>query len=202
MKFNWFKHLKVVMRHKKYVFHECCKCGIPFRGLKHDLSKFSLREFIPSTRHFQGNRSPIKAEKEERGYSLAWQHHMGHNPHHWQYWVDYADDGNLIPVKMPYKCVIELMCDWIGAGKAYNQTEWNELMPLVHYGKTLWERHMHPETDYLVFMFCMVIQYYGIKGFYEAARNKALKEIYEKGRIDYVTVLPPTLRKEDLYGQR
>lgn len=182
------KHLKVVLRHKRYVFHECRKCGHPFLGLKHDLSKFSLAEFGPSALYFQGSRSPIKAEKEEKGYSYAWQHHHNHNPHHWQYWLDYDDEGKLITVKMPYKYVVELMCDWIGAGKAYNAKKWSFREPIDFYIRKLKERHLHPDTDLLVFLFCEIIEFYGMKAFYEAARNKALQEFYEKGNINQIKV--------------
>ena len=192
------KHLKVVMRHKKYVFHECRKCGIIFQGLKHDLSKFSFTEFGPSAHHFQGNRSPIKAEKEERGYSFAWQHHMGHNRHHWQYWIDYADDGSLITIKMPYKYVVEMACDWIGAGKAYNTVAWTESTPMDHYIKKSAERHLNRETDYLLFLFCSTIKNYGIDAFYELARNKAVKEFYEKGEIEKLELKPFWKVEEEL----
>ena len=59
------KHLKTVLIHKWYVFKECVSCGIIWQGIIHDLSKFSFTEFISSAKYFQGNRSPINAEKED-----------------------------------------------------------------------------------------------------------------------------------------
>ena len=60
MKFsNVFKHLWLVMKHKHRVFINCCKCGIAWRGIVHDLSKFSPTEFFESVKYYQGNRSPI-----------------------------------------------------------------------------------------------------------------------------------------------
>lgn len=120
------KHFKTVCKHKAIVFHECRKCGLWWRGLVHDLSKFSPTEFGPSARYFQGNKSPIEAEKRAKGYSLAWQHHMGHNPHHWEYWIDYGKDGGIITVKIPFKYVVEMVCDWIGAGKVYSGENWTQ----------------------------------------------------------------------------
>ena len=35
-----------------------------------------------------------------------------------EYWVDYLDQGGK-PIEMPHKYVIELICDWIAAGKTY-----------------------------------------------------------------------------------
>ena len=89
----------------------------------HDLSKYGLIEFRASARHFQGTRSPIDVEKEVHGYSLAWQNHKAKNKHHWQYWTDF-DNGTVFAVTMPQKYVAEMLCDWIGAGKAYNSGTW------------------------------------------------------------------------------
>ncbi len=71
-----FKHLKTICKHKAIVCLECIKCGLIWRGLMHDNSKFGLTEFLPSAKYFQGSRSPIDAEKEQCGYSLAWLHHQ------------------------------------------------------------------------------------------------------------------------------
>ena len=67
MLINAFKHLKVVIKHKWIVLKLCIKAGIPWRGLVHDLSKFSLTEFINSVKYFNnGTGSPIELEKEQR----------------------------------------------------------------------------------------------------------------------------------------
>jgi hypothetical protein len=56
--------------------------------------------------------------KAEKGYSLAWQHHKGRNPHHYEYWTDNYDSGTTC-IEMPYKYAVELICDWLGAARAY-----------------------------------------------------------------------------------
>ena len=71
------KHFKTICIHKFWVFHYCRKAGIPFKGLVHDLSKFSPVEFFESVKYFQGDRSPIDACKAENGWSKAWMHHKG-----------------------------------------------------------------------------------------------------------------------------
>ena len=53
-----FKHLRTILRHRRAVFRHCVLAGIPWQGIKHDLSKFSPSEFIPSARHYDGTRSP------------------------------------------------------------------------------------------------------------------------------------------------
>ena len=119
MKFiNIFKHIKKVCIHKHWVFYYCCKCGIPIRGILHDLSKFSPAEFWESVKYYQGDKSPIDACKEKNGYSNAWLHHKGRNKHHYEYWQDNFDNGGEA-LEMPFKYKVEMLCDFLGAGRAY-----------------------------------------------------------------------------------
>lgn len=90
---NTFRHFKKVCTHKRWVFYYCCKVGIPFQGLMHDLSKFSPTEFLESVKYYQGTSSPIDACKKENGWSVAWMHHKGRNKHHYEYWQDNFDNG-------------------------------------------------------------------------------------------------------------
>ena len=59
----YFKYLSYVLRHRWFVFIECCKLGIPWRGLVHDLSKFIPSEFIPYARYFYGREDTIRRDK-------------------------------------------------------------------------------------------------------------------------------------------
>lgn len=121
---NFCNHLRRTLRHKWFVFVWCRKCGIPVRGLFHDLSKFSPVEFWESVRYFSDKESPINVCKRVNGYSMAWMHHKGRNPHHYEYWMDRMDDGG-VPLKMPKKYAYEMICDYLGAGQAYNPKGWN-----------------------------------------------------------------------------
>lgn len=121
---NVVGHLKTVLTHKKWVFYYCCQFGIPFRGLVHDLSKFSPTEFLESVKYYSGKRSPIDICKEKNGYSAAWMHHKSHNKHHYEYWQDNFDKGG-VPVQMPFKNALELVCDYLGAGKAYMKDDFS-----------------------------------------------------------------------------
>lgn len=115
---KFFKHFIKVCKHKHYVRQYCWKVGLYKQGICHDLSKFSPVEFIESVKYYQGDRSPIDACKEENGYSNAWLHHKGRNPHHYEYWQDNFDKGGEA-LKMPFKYAAEMLCDYLGAGKAY-----------------------------------------------------------------------------------
>lgn len=112
-------HFRKVQTHRKWVRYYCNLVGIPFQGCVHDLSKYSPTEFIESAKFYQGTSSPINAAKQAQGYSMAWLHHKGRNKHHYEYWMDNFDNGgeNLL---MPYKYWAEMICDYLGAARAYN----------------------------------------------------------------------------------
>lgn len=139
-----FAHLKTIICHKHYVRQYCWKAKLFWQGLVHDLSKFSPTEFFESVKYFQGYRSPIEACKEKNGYSNAWFHHRGRNKHHYEYWCDNFDNGTTC-VEMPYKYAVEMLCDFLGAGRAYfgdkftykAEYEWwvNKKKPIAKMGK-------------------------------------------------------------------
>ena len=115
---NTFRHFGKICKHKWWVFYYCCKAGIPWRGIKHDISKFSPTEFWESVRYYQGDRSPIDACKEDKGVSKAWMHHKGRNSHHYEFYVDNLDNGG-VALQMPFIDALELICDYLGAARAY-----------------------------------------------------------------------------------
>lgn len=184
MKNKYLKHFLTVYRHRKIVRKECFLCGLWWQGITHDLSKYSFAEFASSARYFQGDRSPIEAQKEDQGYSEAWLHHKGHNKHHWEYWTDFDDEGNVIPLKIPYRYVIEMVCDYIGAGKVYSSKKWTQEEPLDYFIKVRKGRHFHEETESLILYLLSGLAIGGETTFHSQA--KSLKEIYDKGRFKEV----------------
>lgn len=179
---KYWAHFKTIFNHKMVVMKLCFKCGQYKRGLMHDNSKFGRVEFISSAKYFQGNRSPIGAEKEACGYSFAWQHHKGHNPHHWEYWIDNVGTKQNNPIKMPYEYVVEMICDWLGAGIIYSKQnpDYNKPYkePLDYYKKWLPERIFHPETQKLAEYFLYEVAIHGINSFCKKAKMKYVKEDY------------------------
>ena len=130
---NIFKHLHLVTKHRYAVFINCAKCGIAWRGLVHDLSKFTPTEFFESARYYQGNRSPIGVCRRDTGVSYAWLHHKGRNKHHIEYWLD--PDCTVTPM-MPYKFAAECVCDKLAATKIYAGKNYSDDLPLLH-----WQRY-------------------------------------------------------------
>lgn len=126
------RHLHNVNIHRFYVFKLCCKVGIPFQGLTHDLSKYSLSELIPSVKYFtDGKKSPLAEEKNIKGYSLAWLHHKGRNKHHFEYWYDY--DARVKTPIIPFKYMKEMICDRVSASKVYYKGNYNNNRALEYF---------------------------------------------------------------------
>lgn len=170
---NFWKHFKTVCKHKYVVFKECRACGITRQGIIHDMSKFSPAEFITSAKYYQGTKSPIEAEKEDIGYSVAWLHHKGRNKHHWEWWTDYSPvDGSIIANKIPVNYVIEMVCDWVGASKVYNGVNWTQADPLKYYHKVRAGRHLHPATEKMLIELLTIINDCGLDLFHTVCRNR------------------------------
>jgi hypothetical protein len=149
----YWKYLKVALRHKWFVFLECCKLGIPWLGVIHDLSKFLPGEFVPYARHFYGPEShhahgahEAVGVRDDPDFDLAWLHHQHRNKHHWQRWLltlDSArDEGKLIPVPMPERYCKEMLADWRGAGRAYGNPDTTVDWYVKHAGQI----QIHGET--------------------------------------------------------
>ncbi|MBR7116925.1 MAG: catalase [Clostridia bacterium] len=129
---NFFRHIALVIRHKNKVFWHCLKCGIVWRGIVHDLSKFSPTELFESAKYFTGYRSPIGVCREKNGVSHAWLHHKGRNKHHIEYWLD--GDCDVTPL-MPYVYAVECVCDKLAATKTYAGKNYTEDLALKHWLK-------------------------------------------------------------------
>lgn len=78
----------------------------------HDLSKYSVQEvFGYAFYDFGGSNTQLAKDSFQR----AWAHHKQVNAHHPEHW--YRDDET--EDKMPKKFIIEMLADWLGAGKTY-----------------------------------------------------------------------------------
>lgn len=142
-----FKHLHTVNRHRHLVRKYCFRCGLYWRGLVHDLSKYSPTEFIPGARYYQGYRSPTTAERAENGYSKAWLHHKGRNRHHFEYWSDFSPLSHRYePIEMPTEFLIEMFCDRIAASRVYLKEKYTDSSPLNYYLEKDGTVDIHPVT--------------------------------------------------------
>ena len=172
---KFFGHLNTVNKHRFLVFKYSVKAGIPFRGLVHDLSKYSLLEFLEGVKYYNGNFSPISTCKKVNGYSKAWLHHKGRNKHHFEYWYDF--NSPLKTPVIPYKYVVELICDNIAASKTYLKDKWNLNSQLNYFLNRKDLNYINPKIkDMLINVYSDMIDI-GINGI---LNKKYLKYMYKK----------------------
>lgn len=188
-----FKHLKTVHNHRKYVRKACWKMGLFWQGLVHDLSKYTPKE-LSIVKYYTGKKSPHQTCREKIGYSPCWINHYHRNKHHFQYWWDEDEEGKIIPIKMPYKYVIESFCDMLGASKAYNPKEWKpEMLWNYWITKCKGKRIMNEQSTYLVEKLIWNLYQIGEKEFFKKYKKikKYLKNHYEKGDLkEYEKSIP------------
>lgn len=172
---NVFLHFKTICKHRFIVFKLCCRVGIPWRGLVHDLSKYSPTEFWEGVKYYQGNRSPNTISAKQNGYSKAWLHHRGRNKHHPAYWYD-IHAINPRPI-IPYKYVAEMICDKISASITYNGKNWKDESPMEFWDLKQDKYFLNPKIADMLSEVFRMIAVYGIKS---VLTKDNLKEIYDK----------------------
>lgn len=115
---------------------------------KHDASKFTDDEYGPYDEYFYGKRGKTAAEISaiDEAFDYAWLNHIHQNPHHWQHWVLFKDDGGTKGLEMPELYVYEMVADWWSfswkEGKLDEIFDWYE----KHKDKMI----LHPKTRKLV----------------------------------------------------
>jgi hypothetical protein len=107
-----------VVRHKWFVFIECCKLDIPWLGIVHDCSRFRPSEWFAYVASQPYNKNS-KPPKITLAFIQAWNDHQHRNRHHWEYWVHFDYHNHemiLLPMPDRYRC--EMLADWRGASRA------------------------------------------------------------------------------------
>ena len=161
------------------VIRHCFKAGIPIRGLLHDLSKYSPTEFIPGAKYYTGTKSPNEGERDEYGYSRAWLHHKGRNRHHFEYWNDYNKiEKRVMPVKMPLKFAVEMICDRVAASKTYQGENYTDSHPLEYYERGNAKNIMHPETSAKLKELLIILNEKGEKEAFRAVKRLVKEKTY------------------------
>lgn len=156
-------YLRYILRHKWFVGVAGRNIGLSWwRCITHDLSKLLPDEFFPYAEYFYGG--PHKPweqftaidkqylfwdwslEGVQFAFDKAWLKHQHRNRHHWQYWLLKEDSGKLDPLPMPKKYILEMVADWMGAGRAitgqWEVCEW--------YEKNVGKMQLHLDTRELV----------------------------------------------------
>lgn len=127
------QYARYIVRHKLFVYQAGRITGAPlWRLIIHDWSKLTPSEwpqyrdyFYPST---AANETLLGRMKIKDHFYAAWNHHLRHNAHHWQYWATNNDDGTYHALEIPEPFVREMVADWCGAGRAitgkWDAIEW------------------------------------------------------------------------------
>lgn len=170
-----WKHFCLITHHKWVVFKLCCKVGQPWRGLVHDISKYSPAEFGESIKYYVGTHSPITEAKIINGYSKAWLHHKGRNKHHAEYWYDELAPEST-PV-IPYPYAAEMLCDKMAAGIIYEGKNWTKEFELSYWEKEKDEIHINEKVkDFIT----GILEQVAKDGIDKVFTRKNFKENYEK----------------------
>lgn len=135
-------YLKYLLRHKWFVLVACWRIGASLRlGFIHDMSKFLPSEWLPYARCFYAL-DGSKQYREGEAFNLAWNDHQKRNKHHWQYWLITWDRGTTEPLQMPRRYALEMVADWMGAGRAITG-KWETA---AWYEKNKTNMQLHPVT--------------------------------------------------------
>lgn len=172
---NIVGHFMVITRHKWVVFKLCCKVGQPWRGLVHDLSKYSPTEFWEGVKYFNGKHSPITDAKKDKGYSQAWLHYKGRNKHHTDYWVDLSAPDKT-PI-IPYQYVAEMLCDKLAAGMVYKGKDWTKEYELDYWLNERDKTLVNDQVEALITEFLTQVSKDGID---KVLTKKNVKALYKK----------------------
>ncbi len=189
---NVLKHFILITKHRHQVIKNGFHMGIFLHTLKHDLSKYTFKEFIPSCKNYQGNSSPIFAiRKKQNNYCEVAIHHTRKNKHHYEYWIDFYK-GKLLLKAMPYKYAVEYVCDVLAASKTYDK---------VHFsGKTCYDYFCAREEFYLMhpatkeFVKTCFLRYEENK--FKKLKKKDTFSLYNEIKAKYDEVISYSVKKD------
>lgn len=178
---KWLQHLKTINHHKSLVMKYCFKAGLYKQGLLHDMSKYSPVEFFVGAKYFQGNRSPNNAEREDKGYSLAWLHHKGRNKHHLEYWIDYSvnEGASMTGMRMPVRYVVEMFCDRLAACRTYHKNAYKDKDALEYFNASREHYLIHPDTEKLLEKLLVMLKEKGEEETFSYIKTKVLAQGYD-----------------------
>lgn len=175
-----WRHFCTITKHRWVVRKHCFQVGLYWRGLVHDLSKYSWTEFRAGAKYYQGTRSPNSRERELNGYSEAWMHHKGRNRHHIEYWTDIHPKTKVYaPVQMPPKFFVEMVMDRIAACKIYHGKDYRDGDALEYFLTSVDVRDeslMHPQTGEELTRVLTMLRDKGEKETFRYLRSVILKQ--------------------------
>ncbi len=133
--------LPYLLRHKWFVFVECRALNVPFWiAILHDWDKFLPDEWLPYINRKSDSSVTTQPEYVIERKLRRMRHHR-RNKHHWEYWVDISDCGEIEALPIPDVYRREMLADWFGAGKSMGKPDL-----LGWYSECRATMIFHPET--------------------------------------------------------
>lgn len=129
---KFFNYIKSVFRHRKKIMKMCFKAGLFWRGIFHDLSKYSIRELFYGAKYYDPSKSVYEYERELNGSSKTFMKHISRNKHHPEYWRDVIN-GKAKLLDMPTKYFIEMIFDRIVQAKEMFGDSFTESSPYEYF---------------------------------------------------------------------
>lgn len=183
-----FKHFLLISKHRHRVIKNAFHLGIFFHSLKHDLSKYTLTEFITSSKYYDGHHSPVYEERLSNDYfSKVCQHHAKRNAHHWEYWTDFFN-GRILAKRMPYKYALEYVADVLSASYTYNPKSFSGLSTYNYFDSRKDHYFMNNATKEFI-LWCL--KQYSISGFNNLKRKDT------KAKYDELSAIYPEVEMFD-----
>jgi len=135
---RYLRFLRFTLIHKWFVFIECLKLGIPWRGIKHDMGKLRPRAFMAYSRRFAAGNG--YAAINDLAYLYVFASHLRRSEHHWQYWGYIRNSGEVRYLPMSDSARKEFLADLRASSRYYGTdvAEW--------YQEHKDEMHLHLDT--------------------------------------------------------
>lgn len=172
-----FKHFLLITHHRHLVIYNAFHMGIGWHSLRHDLSKIEPTEFLTSSKFYQGDVSPVYAERLAHNYySIIAKHHTGRNKHHWEYWCDYFV-GNMVIKTMPLKYALEYCADVISASKTYQRNNFKQSDPYNYVYEKSSHYFMTKASKEFILWCLKQYELYGFKGLKIKKTTEKYREI-------------------------
>lgn len=142
MRYFW-----LTAKHKWFVLLAGLRLRVPLRRLlTHDLSKFLPSELPHYQRQFFGRAD------DPSGFIACWLRHQNRNDHHWEYWIPRTGHNRCDPpfkdnepIPMSDAAVREMVADWMGAGRAY-EDKWPDIHNWTWFNKNRDKMRLHMTT--------------------------------------------------------
>jgi hypothetical protein len=134
---HYWDFLKNVLEHKRLVFLECLRLGLPlWLAIIHDWSKFRPSEFVAYADFFHGMAKFPEQASVKEAFLHACELHYIRNKHHWNHWVK-----NGLAEPMPEMYRLEMLADWWAVARGLGNDD-----PLVWYLENYYKIKLHRDT--------------------------------------------------------